>query len=59
MAEGRRDSASTQVGLRAGYRLEDAVLAIDYVIDKSMSTKQPLCIAFIDLEKAFDRVPRD
>ena len=50
--------APTQVGFRRHHRLEDMVLAVDFAIDRAKAQRKPLAIAFLDLEKAFDRVPR-
>ena len=51
--------APTQAGFRKHHRLEDMVLAIDFAIDRAQAKRTPLALAFLDLEKAFDRVPRD
>ena len=51
--------APTQVGFRRHHRLEDMVLAVDFAIDRAKAQRKPLALAFLDLEKAFDRVPRD
>ena len=31
---------------------------MDYLIDRSLATRTPLAICYVDLEKAFDSVPR-
>ena len=51
--------APTQAGFRKHHRLEDMVLAIDFALDRAQAQRTPLALAFLDLEKAFDRVPRD
>ena len=51
--------APTQVGFRKHHRLEDMVLAVDFALDRAKAKRQPLALCFLDLEKAFDRVPRD
>ena len=33
-------------------------LLVDYAIARAQQHKQSLCICFVDLEKAFDMVPR-
>lgn len=38
--------------------MEDLVLLVDYVIARSLDKGQPLHMCFVDLEKAFDTVPR-
>ena len=34
------------------------MVLVDYLVDRAKSTRKALAIAFIDLEKAFDKVPR-
>lgn len=51
--------APTQAGFRPKHRREDLALALDLAIDRARATRKELALAFIDLEKAFDRVPRD
>lgn len=46
------------MGFRPNHRLEDLLLLVDYILDRAQASKTPLALAFIDLEKAFDRVPR-
>lgn len=48
-----------QCGFMAGKSTTDAIQTLRIVVEKSRDNKQDLHIAFIDLEKAFDRVPRD
>ena len=35
------------------------VLVVDFAIDRAKATCKLLALAFLDLEKTFDRVPRD
>ena len=58
LAEGNAWRAPTQVGFRPKHRLEDLVVLVDYLVDTAKRTRTALALAFIDLEKAFDRVPR-
>ena len=46
------------MGFRPKHRLEDLVLLVDLLVDRAKATKTALAMAFIDLEKAFDRIPR-
>ena len=50
--------APTQVGFRKRHRLEDLLVPVDYIIARAQATRQPLCLCFVDLEKAFDTVLR-
>lgn len=59
VAEEHSWRAPTQVGFRPAHRLEDLVLLVDYLVDRAKCKNEPLAIGFIDLEKAFDRVPRE
>ena len=38
--------------------ITDAIFLVRHVQERFMSKKKPLYFAFVDLEKAFDRVPR-
>ena len=44
---------------RGGRGLSDALFTIRQVISKSVAFNQPLFMAFVDLRKAYDSVPRD
>lgn len=50
--------APTQAGFRKRHRLEDLLIPVDYIIARAQTRCQPLCLCFVDLEKAFDTVPR-
>ena len=58
VADSNNWRAATQVGFRPKHRLEDLIILADFLVDRAMRDRQPLAIAFIDLKKAFDRVPR-
>ena len=45
-----------QAGFRKGYSTTDRLQALDQIIEKSNEYNLPLCIGFIDYEKAFDTV---
>ena len=45
-----------QAGFRSGYSTTDHMQTINQVIEKTVEFKKPLCMAFIDYEKAFDSV---
>jgi exonuclease III len=49
----------TQSAFRKGRGLTDALFTIRQVISKSVAFDQPLFMAFVDLRKAYDSVPRD
>ena len=59
LAERHSWRADVQAGFRPRHRLEDLVIAVNFVVDVARSNRQPLAIAFMDLEKAFDKVPKD
>ena len=48
-----------QHGFRKGVGTTDVIWALRLFIEKHWKYNQPLFIAFLDLEKAFDRVPRE
>ena len=45
-----------QAGFRKGYSATDHLQAVNQIIEKSNEYNLPLCIGFIDYEKAFDTV---
>lgn len=53
------DLDDMQFGFRPGRGTTDPIYIIRQVQEKFMAKKKELWIAFIDLEKAFDRVPRE
>src|SRR5580692_7598626 len=48
-----------QFGFRPGKGTTDAIFVIRQVQERFLEKKKDLWIAFVDLEKAFDRVPRE
>jgi hypothetical protein len=48
-----------QFGFCPGKGTTDAIFVIRQVQEKFLEKKKDLWIAFVDLEKAFDRVPRE
>ena len=57
-AEARHLHAPEQAGFRQGYRIEDHQLLLTYLMISAAVGRAPLAVAFLDLEKAYDRVPR-
>ena len=45
-------------GFRPGRGTTDAIFIVRQIQERFMALKKDLWIAFVDLEKAFDRVPR-
>ena len=50
---------NTQFGFIPGKGTTDAIFIMPYVQEKHQAKKKKLYYAFVDLEKAFDRVPRE
>ena len=48
-----------QCGFMSGRGTTDAIFIVRQLQEKHFAANKPLYIAFVDLEKAFDRVPRD
>ena len=48
-----------QCGFMSGRGTTDAIFIVRQLQEKHLAAKKPLYMAFIDLEKAFDRVPQD
>ena len=52
------DIGSMQFGFMPGKGTTDAIFVVLQVQERFMDKKRPLFFAFVDIEKAFDRVPR-
>ena len=48
-----------QCGFMSGRGTTDAIFIVRQLQGKHLATNKPLNMAFVDLEKLFDRVPRD
>ena len=48
-----------QFGFLAGKGTTDAIFVVRQLQEKYLAKKKDLWMAFVDLEKAFDRVPRE
>jgi len=48
-----------QFGFQSGKGTTDATFIVRQLQEKYMAAKKDLWLAFVDLEKAFDRVPRE
>ena len=53
------DSNAFQFGFRSGCGTTDAIFIVRQLQERYLEKKEELCMAFVDLEKAFDRVSRD
>ena len=53
------DIDEMQFGFRPGRGTTDAIFILRQVQEKFLAKKKDLWLAFVDLEKAFDRVPRE
>ena len=51
--------APTPAGFRRHYRLEDLLVLVNYILARAQARKLPLVLCLVDLEKAFDTIPRD
>ena len=52
------DIGSMQFGFMPGKGTTDAIFVVRQAQERFMDKKRPILFAFVDLEKAFDRVPR-
>ena len=53
------DIDGMQFGFVSGRGTTDAIFIARQIQEKYIARKKPLYLAFVDLEKAFDRIPRD
>ena len=53
------DIDDMQFGFRPGRGTTDAIFILRQVQESFLAKKKDLWLAFVDLEKAFDRVPRE
>jgi hypothetical protein len=50
--------APTQAGFRAHHSTTEQALILQTLISHSVKTKKPLCMAFVDLQRAYDSIDR-
>ena len=58
-ANARDLHAPTQAGFRAHHSTIEQALILQTLVQHSLHTKNPLCLAFIDLKRAYDSVNRE
>ena len=58
-ANARELHAPTQAGFRAHHSTIEQALILQTLVQHSLHTKYPLCLAFIDLKRAYDSVNRE
>jgi hypothetical protein len=58
-ANARELHAPTQAGFRAHHSTIEQALILQTLVQHSLHTKNPLCLAFIDLKRAYDSVNRE
>ena len=58
-ANARELHAPTQAGFRAHHSTVEQALILQTLVQHSLHTKNPLCLAFIDLKRAYDSVNRE
>ena len=56
--ESETEVADNQFGFIKGRQTSDAIFALKQVMEKYREKEKGLYVAFIDIEKAYDRVPR-
>ena len=58
-ANARELHAPTHAGFRAHHSTIEQALILQTLVQHSLHTKNPLCLAFIDLKRAYDSVNRE